>query len=112
MMSYTLNGQPVSIPDEPVERAGTLYVPLAQVMENLGGRVRWNSETKMAAAQIGPWTAAFRLNAETADVNGMTIRFIAPPSMIKGQLYVPALFFQDAYGYIVHSHGKEVNISV
>jgi hypothetical protein len=111
-MPYTLNGQAASIAEEPHEQNGTLYVPFAQVVEGLGGTVTWDNESKQASATIGQWTAVFTMAADTADVNGTVVQFPAPSYVEDGELYVPAEFFHNAYGYKVAVNGTDVNIAV
>lgn len=111
-MPYSLNGQPVNIAEEPHEQNGTLYVPFAPVVRALGGTVTWDNATKMASATIGQWTANFQMSADTADVGGTTVSFSAPSYVDNDELYVPADFFQSAYGYTVAANGTDVSIAV
>lgn len=111
-MPYTLNGQAANIAEEPHDQNGTLYVPFAQVVQALGGTVTWDNDAKTASATIGQWTANFMLAADTADVNGTTVQFSAPSYVEAGELYVPADFFHNAYGYNVTANGTDVSISV
>lgn len=111
-MPYTLNGQPAAIAEEPHDQNGTIYVPFKQVVEGLGGTVVWDNSTKMASGAIGQWTANFQLAANTADVNGTTVQFSVPSYVDNGELYVPADFFHNAYGYTVQANGTDVSIAV
>jgi len=111
-MPYTLNGQPASLTEEPHDQNGTVYVPFKQVVEGLGGSVTWDNQTKTATATIGQWAANFMLAADTADVNGTTVQFSAPSYVDNGELYVPADFFHNAYGYNVTANGTDVSIGV
>lgn len=111
-MPYTLNGQPSAIAEEPHDQEGTIYVPYKQVIEALGGTVTWDNSTKTAAGTVGQWTATFMLAADTADVNGTTVQFPAPSYVDNGELYVPAEFFHNAYGYNVTAAGTDVSIGV
>ena len=111
-MPYTLNGQPAQIAEEPHDQGGTLYVPFKQVVDGLGGSVTWDNTAKMASATIGKWTANFMLASDTADVNGTTVQFSSPSYVDNGELYVPADFFHNAYGYTVTANGTDVSIGV
>ena len=111
-MPYTLNGQPAQIAEEPHDQNGMTYVPFKQVVDALGGTITWDNETKTASATIGQWTANFMLAADTADVNGTTVQFPAPSYVDGGELYVPAEFFHNAYGYTVTAAGTDVSIGV
>jgi len=111
-MPYTINGQPANIAEEPHDKNGTAYVPFRQVVQALGGTVTWDNTNKIAAATIGQWTAKFALAANTADVNGTTVNFSSPSYDDKGELYVPADFFHNAYGYVVQANGTNVSIAL
>ena len=92
-MPYTLNGQPVSIDQEPVDKDGTVFVPFKKVVEGLGGTVNWDNEIKQATATIGQWTALFTLGAQTADVNGTTVQFSTPSYDETGRTVCPRRLF-------------------
>ena len=111
-MSYTLNGQAVSLSEEPHIKDGVVYVPLKDVVESLGGSVNWDNETKTAAATIGQWTATFQMAENTASVNGAAVTYSAPSYVANDTLYVPVDFFEQAYGYKLAGSGTDVSLSV
>lgn len=111
-MPYTINGQPGSITEEPHDQNGTVYVPFKQVTDALGGSVTWDNDSKTATGTVGQWTATFMLAADTADVNGTTVNFPAPSYVDNGELYVPAEFYNVAYGYTVTANGTDVSIGL
>lgn len=111
-MPYTLNGQAAAIDEEPTSKDGSIFVPFAKVVEALGGTVHWDNDTKMASATIGQWTANFVVGSSTADVNGTTVQFPTPAYDENGELYVPAEFFHNAYGYTVTASGADVTMTV
>lgn len=111
-MPYTLNGQPAALAEEPHDQNGTLYVPFKQVVDGLGGSVTWDNDSKTATGTLGQWTATFILAGDSADVNGTTVQFPAPSYVDAGELYVPADFFHNAYGYTVTANGTDVSIGV
>ncbi len=111
-MSYTLNGAEADIDEEPEDRDGIVYVPFAKVTRALGGTVAWDNETKTAHGTIGHWTAVFTAASDAADVNGTHVTFSAPAFVDGEELYVPADFFQAAYGYKVSANGTDVVIAV
>lgn len=111
-MPYTLNGAPATIDEEPEDRDGVVYVPFAKVTRALGGTVAWDNQTKTATGTIGQWVATFTEASETADVSGTQVTFSAPAFVDGDELYVPADFFQSAYGYKVSANGTDVSIAV
>lgn len=118
-MSYTLNGAEADIDEEPEDRDGIVYVPFAKVTRALGGTVAWDNDTKTAHGTIGQWTAMFTEASDAADVTGgdtnanpTHVTFSAPTFVDGDELYVPADFFQAAYGYKVTANGTDVVIAV
>lgn len=111
-MPYMLNGQSVSLSEEPVERDGTYYVPLHEVTTALGGQVTWDNNIKMAAATIGQWTANVQMMNAAVDVNGKGVNISAPPVVEDGKMYVPWDFFRDCYGYKASMDGDTLTIGL
>jgi hypothetical protein len=101
-MPYTLQGSPASITREPRIERGRTYVPLEEIVLQLGGQTSWDNEQKIATATIGQWTATIRMADENIDVSGTPVRLNAPPFVEEGVMWVPAQFFHDAYGYQVN----------
>jgi Copper amine oxidase N-terminal domain len=100
-MPYTIQGEAVSLNEEPRIIQNRLYVPLAEVVERLGGRVDWDNNNKVATAAIGQWNATIRMADRNVDVSGTPVTLIADPLVDQDVMYVPASFFHDAFGYTV-----------
>ena len=98
-MPYVLNGEARSVPAEPQIWEGRHYVPLAPLVEQLGGMVEWDNNTKTADATIGQWTAHVQEGNPDVDVNGTHVKLAAPPRLENNTMWVPWDFFRDAYGY-------------
>jgi hypothetical protein len=111
-MSYTVNGQPGRVSEEPRTVEGQLYVPLADLVEQLGGRVSWDNEGKVATATIGQWVATIRMADRNVDVSGTAVRLSGDPVVDQGTMYVPATFFKDVYGYNVSADASSGNVSI
>jgi len=111
-MPYMINGQPTGILEEPIERDGTYYVPLHEVVQALGGNVGWDNNTKTAAATIGQWTAHVQMMNNAVDVNGTQVNLSAPPMVENDTMYVPWDFFRDSYGYKSSMDGGTLNIGL
>jgi hypothetical protein len=108
-MPYLINGQAQSI-EEPVERGGRHFVPLAQVVETLGGTVTWDNSSKTASATIGQWTARVQEGNTNVDVNGQQVNLNDAPYLENDTLYVPWDFFHSAFGYTATMEGDTLNI--
>jgi hypothetical protein len=111
-MPYTLQGQTASISWEPRVEMGRTYVPMEEITQQLGGSTTWDNETKTATATIGQWTATIRMADENVDVSGTPVRLIAPPFVEDGVMWVPAQFFNQAFGYQVEINPEERQVSI
>lgn len=108
-MPYVINGENQTL-EEPVEVNGRHYVPLAHLVEVLGGMVTWDNTSKTASCTIGQWTAKVQDGNSTVDVNGQQVNLSASPYVENGTMYVPWDFFHDAYGYKANMEGDTLNI--
>jgi hypothetical protein len=111
-MPYTVNGREVQLSSEPIEKNGRHYVPLKELVENLGGAVEWDHESKTARSTIGQWTATFRDESQDVDVNGQNVKLSAPPYLEGDRIYVPWDFFNDVYGYKADMNAGRLSISL
>lgn len=109
-MPYVLNGQTVSVSEEPVLRDDRHYVPLVEVVEKLGGTVAWDEAAKTARATIGQWTANVQAGNTTVDVSGTPVKLGDAPYEEHGTMWVPWYFFRDAYGYKVEFNDGTLSI--
>jgi hypothetical protein len=109
---YTLLGQPGSISREPRIEMDRTYVPLEEITLQLGGSTTWDNDQKVATATIGQWTATLRMADENVDVSGTPVRLISPPFVEDGVMWVPAQFFQAAFGYKVEIDPQQRQISI
>jgi hypothetical protein len=111
-MPYTLQGQPSGISREPRIDMGRTYVPLEEIVQQLGGQTTWDNDQKVATATIGQWTATIRMADENVDVSGTPVRLAAPPFVEDGVMWVPATFFHDAFGYQVNVDPGSRQVSI
>jgi hypothetical protein len=112
-MPYNIQGNQVSLGEEPFLHGNNKhYVPLRDVVEQLGGTVAFDNNTKMATAAIGQWTARITMGDSNVDVSGTPVTLTAEPFVRDGQMYVPFDFFRDAFGYNVSLNGDTLNISL
>ncbi|MBM3460116.1 MAG: copper amine oxidase N-terminal domain-containing protein [Armatimonadetes bacterium] len=111
-MAYSFGGSPAALDTPPQKKGGVTYVPWRDVVEALQGSVSWDNATKTATGRVHHFTCRFTLGSGTGDVNGTTVTFSAPSYVDDGTLFVPADFFNSAYGYKVTVSGNDVDISL
>lgn len=98
-MPYQLLGQTADISVEPILSNNKHYVPLTEIVQALGGNVKWDQDTKTATATIGQWAAQVQEGETAIDVSGTPVTLTSAPVIEDGTMYVPWDFFRDAYGY-------------
>jgi hypothetical protein len=111
-MPYNIQGASVSIAQEPRIVQDRLYVPVAELVERLGGQVSWDNTAKVATATIGRWVATIRMGDRNVDVSGTPVTLVADPFVEEGVMYVPATFFHDAFGYTVEADPRSKRVSI
>jgi hypothetical protein len=111
-MPYSLQGQSATISQEPRIMMDRTYVPMEEIVQQLGGSTTWDNETKTATATIGQWTASIRMADENVDVSGTPVQLEAPPFVEDGMMWVPARFFNQAFGYKVDINPGEQQVSI
>ena len=109
-MPYSIQNNSVSVSQEPEVRNGRTYVPLRELAEQLGGRVSWDNNTKQATVTIGQWVARVNPDNTHVDVSGTPVTLQAAPYVEGGEMWVPASFFKDAFGYDVNINGSNISI--
>lgn len=111
-MPYSLLGQSHSLANEPRVIDGTTYVPLRDVITALNGTLDWDAENRVVAARLGQWRATMKDGSNEADVSGTHVVFSQPVKILDGAAWVPADFFQSAFGYNVSAQGSNVTIAM
>lgn len=109
-MSYTINGQSQDIPD-PVVRDGVTYVPLAKVVETLGGYVTWLNEAKTVSVELGSQTVELQQGSARVNQNGGIVSLAGETFNESGTLWVASNFFSDVLGCTVEINGEDVTVS-
>lgn len=111
-MPYTINNQAASVGREPILRGDRLYVPLADIVESLGGTVAWDNDQKIATATIGQWTATVRMADRNIDVSGTPVALAADPYVEEDTMWVPVTFFHDVFGYQVSADPASGSVTI
>ena len=111
-MGYQLNGQNVSIGEEPFERDGKNFIPVKAVTQGLGGHAEWDNNQKVATTKIGQWTAQIQMQNPVVQVSSddgrsQQVTLSAAPFVENDTMYVPWDFYRDVYGYKTDMSGGQ-----
>ena len=102
-MPYTINGNAVQA-TEPNLQDGTLWVPLREVGEALGGNVDWDPDNRVAILYLGDHIATLKIGDTTASVNSEQTELQAAPYLQDGDTWVPVRFFNLV--------GQQINVNL
>lgn len=93
-MKYVINGAIQQI-DEPLLRGDRHYVPLAQIVQAMGGSATWDNNSKTATVTLPGKTIAIQMANETVKLNGIDSKLSALPFVLDNTMYVPWDFFRS-----------------
>ena len=71
-----------------IERNGINYVPLKEIVEQMGGEVRWDNQSKSASITVKNSTSMLDANENMITVNGQQRSLTNAPHLEDGKLYV------------------------
>lgn len=103
-MPYIVDGQPVTIADEPKNQDGTLWVPLRALSEAVGATVDWDQDLQQIMVHH-PRAGNIQLNIGTEEIvnNNETGHSLqAAPYVEGGDTWVPVRFFNIQLGYALN----------
>lgn len=109
-MAYMINGEAADLPG-PEDVGGVTFVPMAKIVEMLGGYVTWNNSTKTASIELGSKKADVQVDNDTVASEGDSVTLSSRPSMAQGALWVPIDLFSDVLGCSATTDGSNVMIS-
>lgn len=108
--TVTVNGSPVNLSPQPIERAGRIFVPLRGVFEHLGATVVYDSGTINATGNGR--TISLRVGSNTAAVNGQEQSLDEAPFLVGASTYVPLRFIAQALGAEVNYDGGNQVVAI
>ena len=98
-MAYTVDGQSISVSNEPQQKGGTLWVPLREIAQSMGGTVDWDPDNRIAIVYLGSRIATIKIGDVNVDVDGQNYELQEAPYLADGDTWVPVRFFNQALGY-------------
>ena len=97
-MPYTINGSDSSIVSEPRLQGGTMWVPLRDVAEALGGKVEYEPTNGVAMLTHGDKIVTVQIGDANVDVDGTAHTLQDAPFVEDGETWVPVRFFNTTLG--------------
>lgn len=113
-----INGKTVETDAEPVIENGRTLVPVATIVDYLGGSAEWNGATRGVTLKYESTTVNLNIGSKTASVNGKNITMDVAPSIVTvdkyggGRTMVPIRLISESFGYQVGWDGKNRVVSI
>jgi hypothetical protein len=98
---------------QPVNVDGRVLVPLREIFEALGAKIKWDDATKTVTAQKNDVLITYKIGSLTGNRNNEIIQIPVPGRLVEGTTLIPLRFVGEALGAAVSwdEHSKTVIIS-
>ena len=96
----------------PIIRGSSTMLPVRFVAENLGATVGWDGKTSTAILKTDDVEIKITIGADTATVNGTSVKLAAPAFIEGGRTYLPVRFVAENLGATVGWDGKTSTVTL
>lgn len=90
----------------PVIRGGSTLLPIAPIIERLGGTTTWTGSEKKVTITLGDNTIELWIDQNTASVNGAKKEMAVAPTIINGRTMTPVRFVTENLGATIRWDGN------
>ncbi|MBR1444542.1 MAG: leucine-rich repeat protein [Firmicutes bacterium] len=97
-ITILLNGKELECSQPPINKGGSVIVPMRAIFEALGADVKWNNSDKSIFASKGITSVQCRIGSKDVVLNNKKDKMLAAPEIINGTTMVPARFVSEAFG--------------
>ncbi len=96
----------------PVIVNGRTLLPIRAVVEEIGGSVEWNGDTRTVDLQSGDNNIKLEIDSTTAYLNNGPYTLDTPPAIIGGRTMLPIRFIAESFGLEVNWSGEEQTVTI
>lgn len=89
----------------PIIQKGSTLLPIAPIVEQIGGKVLWTGSERKVAITLNQDIIELWIDKKTAVVNGNTQSLDITPTIIKGKTMIPVRFVTENLGAVIRWHG-------
>ena len=100
-ITVLLNGEPVTFDAQPEILAGTTFVPLRSIFEQLGAEVEWNQQRQEALLTSGREEICLKVGSRVAIRNTEVSSLTDAPYLKEDRVMVPLRYLSESLGYDV-----------
>ena len=106
--------------EKPIDENGTVPVivnsrtllPVRAVVEEIGGSVEWDADTRTVGLQSGDNSIKLEIDSTTAYLNNEPYTLDPPPAIIGGRTMLPIRFIAESFGLEVNWNGEEQTVTI
>ncbi len=105
--SIKIDGTVIATDAAPIVENGTTLVPIAVIVDYLGGISSWDQAAQKATIKNGSTTVVLTIGSKTASINGASKTLLTAPRIVTvnsdggGRTMVPLRFIAEAFDYDV-----------
>ncbi|MFD2170140.1 copper amine oxidase N-terminal domain-containing protein [Tumebacillus lipolyticus] len=101
-----VDGEKLPFDVQPLNKGGTVLVPMRTIFESVGADVTWEAATQTAVGKKDGVVVRLTIGKEVATVGSRTVALGAPAQLIGGRTMVPARFVGESFGNDVKWDGQ------
>lgn len=113
--TMTVNDTAMSIDDQgtvPVIINSRTLLPVRAVVEQMGGTVDWNSETREVTLIYGSDEIVLKIDSETARLNGESVTLDVSPRIMNSRTMLPIRFISESFKFDILWNGDEQTVTI
>ena len=107
-----VNGNTLTMDQNPIIVEGRTLVPLRAIFEALGATVSWDDSTKTAGGTLGAKSVSLQINNTVAKVDGKDVTLDVPAQIVNSRTLVPVRFISESLGANVGWNGETRTVTV
>lgn len=111
-ISIFIDGNKQQYSVNPVSKDNTVLVPMRDIFESLGAKVKWDPATKTISASKGDTHLTMQIGSTTATINGKKVQLQASPTIEAGSTLVPIRLVGEGLGAKVAWESSKRNIVI
>ncbi|HPZ10006.1 MAG TPA: copper amine oxidase N-terminal domain-containing protein, partial [Candidatus Eremiobacteraeota bacterium] len=96
------NGEVVKFSSSPLEKNGRLFVPLKDILNNIGGSLSWDAPSQNIILRCGHKEIRFRTGFKQVKINGQWFPLSIPAIRIKDEIFIPLRFLEEIFGAYIN----------
>ncbi|WP_159888649.1 stalk domain-containing protein [Paenibacillus puerhi] len=95
-IQVVIDGELQTFEQPPVNKDGSVLVPMRAIFERLGAEIKWNDAEKAVTATKNDIAIYIAINSKSPTINGVVKELEVPAQLVNGYTMVPVRFISEA----------------